>query len=101
MAFHVRINDEDSLSERGFVRVRDLHAFVEALINKIETFRQNPEFNNKIWLFFSGDKGGNSMKFHLEIINDASSGSRDAVHTFCMYEAPDNLPNMWKVFACY
>jgi len=41
------------------------------------------------------------MKFHFEIINDLNSGSRDVVHSFCLFEAPDSIENKWKVFGIY
>ena len=63
--------------------------------------KSNNKFGDEIWLLFSGDKGGNSMKFHVEIINDKLSGSRDCVHTFCIYEAPDYHKNIWKIFSFY
>ena len=67
-------------------------------MKNIENFREDKEFNDKIWISFSGDKGGGSTKFHIEIINDVNSGSRDVCHTYCMFEVPDNLENIWKVF---
>ena len=93
--------DDNKVVEKAYVRVTDLHQFIEDLYAKIEHFRNDSEFNNEIWLLFSGDKGGTCMKFHLEIINDAKSGSRDVVHPYCMFEATDTMENMWKVYGYY
>ena len=41
------------------------------------------------------------MKHHIEIISHKKSGSRDSVHSFCIYEAPDALENTWQVFSIY
>ena len=41
------------------------------------------------------------MKFHVEIINDVQSGSRDAVHPYCMFESLDSVDNMWEIFEYY
>ena len=45
-----------------------------------------------------GDKGGNHMKFHVEIINSWKAGSVDNVHIYCMFEAADTYENMMKVW---
>lgn len=82
-------SNEDIFEERAFIRVKDLISFIKEIYGKVTSFRSDKGFNDYIWILFSGDKGGNSMKFHLEIINDSRSGSRDAVHPFCMFEAPD------------
>ena len=34
------------------------------------TLVENANFSNELWLLFSGDKGGSSMKFVFSIIND-------------------------------
>ena len=45
-------------------------------------------------MVFSEDKGGNHMKFHLEVINSQKSGLFDNVHIYCLYEAADTYDNM-------
>jgi len=39
------------------VRVKKLIPFINSVFNKIKNFRNDAEFNEKIWIFFSGDKG--------------------------------------------
>ena len=67
----------------------------------IKKFRDDKSFNDEVWIFFGGDKGGGSTKFHFEIINDQASGSRDAVHTYCLFEAPDSSENISKMLSSY
>ena len=95
-----KANDE-KLKERAYIKIESLENFLENLVTKVNTFRQDPEFNNELWFLFSGDKGGAQMKFHVEIVNDTNSGSRDAVHPYCMFEALDSVNNMWKVYSSY
>ena len=87
--------------ERAYFRVKSWISFINKRFNKIKIFRTDIEFGGKIWLYFSGDKGGDSMKYHVEIINDSESGSRDKVDTYCMFEAPDYVENLWKVYHVY
>ena len=92
---------DDRPSEKAFVRVKDLKQFIADLVKNSKELRKDQEFEKYIWLLFSGDKGGNLMKFHVEIINDVQSGSRDAVHPYCMFESLDSVDNMWKIFEYY
>ena len=56
-------------------------------------------FGDKYWVFFSGDKGGGIMKFHLEIINLSEQGKgTDKEHLYCMYSGVDSEENLWKVW---
>jgi len=48
--------------------------------------------------FGYSDKGSDSMKFHVEFINDIKSGSRNSVHSFCLFEALDSTKNMSLIF---
>ena len=92
---------EVSYKEKPYIRVKKLIPFINEIVNNIQSFRQDEEFECKIWVLFSVDKGRNSMKFHLEIINDSKSGSRDVVHPFALYEASDSIENLWKVFSVF
>ena len=88
----------DNTSMLPFIRVTDLKEFLKAIFDGLPGERDPNLFDNEIWVLFAGDKGGGSMKFHLEIINSITSGSVDNVHIFCMYEGADTVENMWKVF---
>ena len=67
--------NENLFDNRTYIRVKNLVQFINDLLDLIPDFRQDEEFENKIWLFFSGDKGGKSMKFHIKIVNDTHSGT--------------------------
>ena len=62
---------------------------------------QEGAFDDKWWLLFGGDKGGQHMKFHVEILNSVNVGSVDNVHLYCMFEATDSYENMCKVWINY
>ena len=55
---------------------------------------QFENFDDNLWLLFSGDKGGKHMKFHFEVINCSNAGSVYNVHIFAMYEDSDSHSNM-------
>ena len=97
-----RTAKDNTVSPRAFVRVKCLKSYIEEIINK-EHFNlvESDIFNNKIWLLFSGDKGGNHMKFNVEMVNSNIGGSVDNVHIYCMFEATDSPENMWKVWLPY
>ena len=59
---------------------------------------EHEKFGGKLWLLFSGDKGGNHTIFLVEIVNSAIAGSVDNVHIYCMFEATDSIDNMWKAW---
>ena len=56
---------------------------------------QFENFDDNLWLLFSGDKGGKHMKFHFEVINCSNAGSVYNVHIFAMYEGSDSHSNIW------
>ena len=87
----------ENTSPQPFVRVTDLHDFIKVVFDGLPGELDQSLFNDEIWILLSGDKGGGSMKFHLEIINSVTSGSVDNVHIFCMYEGADTPENMWRV----
>ena len=60
--------------------------------------RFDDEFGGNIWVLFSGDMGGDSMKFHLEILNNRNVGSLDNVHCFCFYKGSDREEDILKRF---
>ena len=82
-----------------YARVLDLPKFIEEICKK-EELRFPDGFDGKIWLLFAGDKGGGTMKWHFECLN-TDDRSVDNVHIYCMYEATDNVENMWKMWAMY
>ena len=55
---------------------------------------QFENFDDNLWLLFSGDKGGKHMKSHFEVINCSNAGSVYNVHIFAMYEGSDSHSNM-------
>ena len=99
MGLHRTATDENVL-RRSFVRVKNLEDYLREILEK-EEIDEDERFNGKLWILFAGDKGGQHMKFHFECINTLKAGSVDNVHIFCMFEATDNLENMWKVFMPY
>ena len=50
---------DDTVSPCPFVRVKSLFVYIEEIMNK-DNFKmvEHEQFGNKIWLLFSGDKGG-------------------------------------------
>ena len=53
---------DDTVSPCPFVRVKSLFVSIEEIMNK-NNFKmvEHEQFRNKIWLLFSGDKGGSHM----------------------------------------
>ena len=76
--------------------------YIEEIIDRDTAgFLDDEKFDNKWWLLFAGDKGGNHMKFHVEVINSKKAGSVDNVNIYCMFEAQDSVENMHKVWLPY
>ena len=65
---------------------------VEELENQKKLQFKN--FDDNLWLLFSGDKGAKHMKLHFELINCSNAGSVYDVHIFAMYEGSDSHSNM-------
>ena len=57
-----------------FVRTTNLIEYIEEIL-KNSSFNPYIEFNDTIWLLFSGDKCGDSMKFVFSVVNDIKNGS--------------------------
>ena len=100
MLLQTKANDE-KLQNKAYIKIESIETFLENIVANVNDFRQDQEFKNELWLLFAGDKGGAQMKFHVEIVNDKNSGSRDAVHPYCMFEALDSVSNMWKIYSSY
>ena len=84
------------------LRVKMLKTYIEEIIeNNTAGFSDNDNFGNKWWPLFGGDKGGQHMKFHIEVINSLKSGSVDNVHIYSLFEAADSIENMMKVWLPY
>ena len=97
-----KTKNDDDVTLCAFVRVKVLRTYIEEIITRdTGGFSDNENFNNKWWLMFAGDKGGNHMKYHVEVINSLKSGSVDNVHIYCMFEATDSVENMRKVWLPY
>ena len=76
--------------------VKDLIQYISSIVEDLEKQKklQFENFDDNIWLLFSGDKGGKRMKFHFEVINCSNAGSIYNVHIFAMYEVSDSHKNM-------
>ena len=85
----------------SYIRVNNLSQFLTEIVDNLPGEHDPKVFDNEIWILFAGDKGGNTMEFHDEIINSINSGSVDNVHLFSKFEAADTLENMWKVFSFF
>ena len=79
----------------------DLKKFLKTIFHGLPGERDPNLFDDGTWVLFAGDKGGGSMKFHLEIINSITSGKVDKIHIFCMYAGADTVENAWKCFMCF
>ena len=100
MPLHTTATSENT-EMMPFIRVTNLIEFTKEIVHNLPGEKDASLFDDKIWILFSGDKGGGYMKFHIEVIISISAGSVDNVHLFCMFEGADSLENMWKVFAVY
>ena len=94
------VQKDKNVTSCPYVKVKDLIEYISTICEKSE-LRDDPNFNNEIWLLFSGDKGGSSMKFVFSVVNDVKNGSVDNNHIYCMFKASDSLENMWKIFHPY
>ena len=85
------------MEPKNYIHIKVLRMLHHVLTLGLKTFvsgiceqsylRFDDEFGGNIWVLFSGDKGGDSLKFHLEILNNRNVGSVDNVHCFCFYKA--------------
>ena len=101
MGLHKTAKDE-KVVPCAFVSVKCLNDFLKHTIDKEPVgFHHDKRFNGKWWVLFSGDKGGNHMKFHLEVVNSLNNKSVDNVHLYCLFEASDTAINMRKVWNPY
>ena len=83
-------------------RVMDLVKYLEDIIaDEMSKKFDLDNFNDEIWLQFGGDKGGNSMKFHVEVLNAENMGSVYNVMPYCIYEGADNYLNLAQVHFPY
>ena len=93
---------DDNVVPGAFIRVKDHQLYIEEIIRRDTSgFNHDGNFDGKWWIWFAGDKGGQHMKFHLEVVNSLKAGSVDNVHIYCMFEATDSVENMWKVWFPY
>ena len=92
----LRKTKHDNVVACAFICVQ---LYIEETIRRDTSgFNHDGNFDGKWWLLFAGDKGGQHMKFHLEVVNSLKAGSVDNVHIYCMFEATDSVENMWKVW---
>ena len=76
--------------------VKDLIQYISSIVEDLEKQKklQFENFDDNLWLLFSGDKGGKHTKVHFEVINCSNAGSVYNVHIFAMYEGSDSHSNM-------
>ena len=82
--------------------VKNLKQYIHSIVKNVDLHIriQYDNFDGNIWLLFAGDKRGQHMKFHFEIINCKDSGSVNNIHIFAMYdEGADSCQNMAKVLS--
>ena len=84
-----------------YIRVTNLVQFITRVLDDLPGKKDPLMFDNKIWIVFSGDKGGGNVKIHIEILNSRNCGSVDNVHLYCMFEGADTLEDMWKVLGIF
>ena len=102
MIMMLKKKSDEEFSSCPFIRVKDLVKYLKDVIaNDSDGFIHEGPFGDKWWLLFAGDKGGQHMKFHVEILNSVNVGSVDNVHIYCMFEATDSYENMSKVWIKY
>ena len=79
--------------------VKDLIQYISSIVEDLEKQKklQFENFDDNLWLLFSGDKGGKHMKFYFEVINCSNAGSVCNVHIFAMYEGSDSHSNITLV----
>ena len=76
--------------------MKDLVQYISSIVEDLEKQKklQFENFDDNLWLLFSGSKGGKHMKFHFEVINCSNAGSVYDVYIFTMYEGSDSHRNM-------
>ena len=90
----------NSMGEKPqFVRVIFVKVLIQYIVSIVEDLEKQKKlqfenFDDNLWLLFSGGKGGKHMKFHFEVINCSNAGSVYNVHIFAMYEGSDSHSNM-------
>ena len=57
MNFKVIKNDKVEFQDKAYVRIKEILPFLNEIVESTE-FRTDKEFENKVWILFSGDKGG-------------------------------------------
>ena len=81
-------------------RVNDLQKYIGDIVSDLAKNKKlnfQDRFNDQLWIIFSGDKGGSSMKFTLQILNSKNVGSVFNVKVYALYEGLDNYGNMAQV----
>ena len=59
-----RTKNDKHVTACPFLRVKDIKSFIEEIIEKEPGgFQHGKKFNENWWLLFSGDKGGQHMKY--------------------------------------
>ena len=92
--------------EHGLVavlRCKKLKAYVQSIFEDLKLKGiVDSDHESVTSLLFSGDKGGEHMKFHFEVvIGNHSIVSVCDVHIFAMYKGSDCAENMEKVIASF
>ena len=74
---------DNNVTPCTYLCVKDLTKYIEEIISRDKAgFLDDANFNNKWWLNFSGDKGGDHMKYHVEVVNSLKAGSVKCPHIF-------------------
>ena len=76
--------------------VKDLIQYISSIVEDLEKQKklQFENFDDNVWLLFSGNKGGKHIKFHFEVISCSNASSVYNVHIFAMYEGSGSRSNM-------
>ena len=76
--------------------VKDLVQYISSIVADLEKQKKLrfENFDDNLWLLFSGNKGGKHMIFRFEVISCSNAGSVCNVFIFTMYEGSDSHSNM-------
>ena len=89
----------DKSQQVSVMYVKDLQQYFGFIVKNLDLQGklQHDNFNDNLWLLFTGDEKGKHMKFHFDSINCKDSSSVYNVHIFATYEGADSCQYMAKV----
>ena len=84
------------------LQAKNILGYITLVFQNLQTkysdfFEGNPE--RKIHIVFGGDKGGQLMKFHFEIVSKIVPATAHNVHVFGMYDGYDGAENIFKALS--